>query len=249
MMPPVDTALALAAAVPVFPCGDDKRPLVPHGFKDASTDPAVLRERWQRWPNALIGVPTGEKFVVVDVDLQHREAQEWYGRANLPDTRTHVTRSGGRHVLFKPNPAVGCTAGKIWKHVDTRGAGGYIIWWPVTGLEVLHSKVLAEVPPFILKALAKQPEPVRTPPRYEATPERARRKLCGIIRAIACAREGERNQITYWGACRLVEMVAAGEIDRGDAIGLAVEAASHAGLPRREAAHTLWSAFQRQGRP
>src|SRR5262249_33431501 len=108
-----EAALALAAkGVLVFPCRSDKRPLVEHGFKDASHDPATIREWWRRWPNALIGVPAGHRFVVIDVDLQHREAQDWYARANLPNTRTHVTRSGGRHFLFKPNDLVKCTTSK-----------------------------------------------------------------------------------------------------------------------------------------
>jgi hypothetical protein len=74
-----DAALTLAASgLPVFPCRvHNKRPLVAHGFKDASTDGAVIRAWWRRWPIALIGAPTGIKFVVVDIDLQHPEAQQW----------------------------------------------------------------------------------------------------------------------------------------------------------------------------
>jgi putative DNA primase/helicase len=105
-----DAALALAQRVPVFPCGQDKRPLVARGFHAATTDAAVIRDWWRRWPDALIGVPTGLKFVVVDVDLQHPEALAWYenNRARLPLTRTHVTKSGGRHLLFAPEPRVRC---------------------------------------------------------------------------------------------------------------------------------------------
>src|SRR5262245_2185654 len=133
-------ALALARqAVPVFPCNPlNKAPLIAKeeggkGYKDATTDVAVIRIWWTRWPNALIGVPTGPRFVVVDVDLQHIEAQEWFATAELPETRTHFTRSGGRHLLFRPQPQIRCSTGKIWPHVDTRGKGGFIIWWPATG--------------------------------------------------------------------------------------------------------------------
>jgi hypothetical protein len=38
-------ALDLATRVPVFPCDKDKRPFTVHGFKDASTDPDLIR-RW-----------------------------------------------------------------------------------------------------------------------------------------------------------------------------------------------------------
>jgi hypothetical protein len=66
--------LARSAAVPVFPCNPlNKRPLIPkeeggNGYKDATTDDAVIKSWWTRWPDALIGVPTGPRFVVVDVD-------------------------------------------------------------------------------------------------------------------------------------------------------------------------------------
>jgi hypothetical protein len=162
----MDQALKLArSGVPVFPCRNcpedpkkDKTPLTEHGFKDASTDPDVVRAWWSKWPDALIGVPTGSKFVVVDVDSgKHVEAAQWYGRANLPITRTHVTRSGGRHLLFQPDDRVRCSTSKICRGVDTRGMGGYIIWWPTCGLEVLHADELAPVPEFIIKALEREP--------------------------------------------------------------------------------------------
>ena len=37
-------AFSKAHSVPVFPCRQDKSPTTNHGFKDASSDPAVLRE-------------------------------------------------------------------------------------------------------------------------------------------------------------------------------------------------------------
>jgi hypothetical protein len=155
----VHEAIKLAGrGAPVFPCGDNKGPLTPRGFKDATTDLDLISTWWSRWPNALIGVPTGIKFVVVDIDCsKHVEAAQWYGRANLPITRTHVTRSGGRHVLFKPDDRVRNTASKICRGVDTRGAGGYIIWWPVCGFDVLHGETLAPVPEWIIKQLEGEP--------------------------------------------------------------------------------------------
>jgi putative DNA primase/helicase len=100
-------ALALARqGLPVFPCRCvDKRPLTQNGFKDASSDLELVHRWWALWPRAYVGAPTGDKFVVIDLDLQHVEALSWFetNDARLPLTRTHVTGSGGRHLLFKPN--------------------------------------------------------------------------------------------------------------------------------------------------
>ena len=103
----LEDALRLACHVPVFPCGANKAPLLPRGFKDATTDFVLIGTWWSRWPNALVGVPTGIQFVVLDIDCgKHVEAAQWYGKANLPLTRTHITRSGGRHLLFQPDDRV-----------------------------------------------------------------------------------------------------------------------------------------------
>jgi Bifunctional DNA primase/polymerase, N-terminal len=241
----------------IFPCGEDKRPLTPRGFKDAITNPDLVHEWWTQWPEALIGVPTGDKFVVVDLDLQHEDAQRWYdsNRTRLPLTRAHVTRSGGRHLLFKPplgngeSPPISCSVGKLARGVDVRGLGGYIIWWPACGLEVLHGEALAEMPEWLIAELSKPTAQIIPFQRRPLPPnsEEARRKLDGIIRVVAWASEGERNAKTFWGACRLAEMTREGFLHRNEAIAVAVEAASRAGLPRQEALRTTQSAFRKIG--
>jgi Bifunctional DNA primase/polymerase, N-terminal len=244
--PALDQAIRLAQRVSVFPCDNDKRPFTAHGFHDASQDAATIHRWWTRWPDALIGVPTGTKFCVVDVDLQHAEAQQWYGRANLPLTRTHTTRSGGRHILFQSHAKVKCSTGKIWPHVDTRGIGGYIVWWPACGYDVLHGGLLQPVPEWIIKRL--NPDPPALPPARPRRPinsDHAQRKIDGIIRTVAHATQGERNHIAFWGACRLGEMAADSIISRDEAIELTVEAASRSGLPRNEARKTAQSAILR----
>jgi hypothetical protein len=245
-------ALRLATiGVPVFPCrnlpGDerDKAPLTLHGFKDASVDFVTIRAWWKQHPDALIGVPTGIRFVVVDLDLQHRDAQQWYEehRAQLPVTRTHFTRSGGGHLLFKPNPHIGCTTSKLGPHIDTRGPGGYVIWWPACGLSVTHRDVLAPAPDWIVREL-NPPAAASAPRAAPATTfEQSEHKLRGIVRTIALAREGERNSVTFWGACRLAEMVTTGDLSQADAIAITIEAAARAGLPHLEALRTARSAF------
>jgi Bifunctional DNA primase/polymerase, N-terminal len=231
---------------PVFPCRNtDKRPHTPHGFKDASTDPVVITSWWQQWPDALVGVPTGEKFVVLDCDLQHVEAQQWYSKANLPLTRTHVTRSGGRHLFFKPRPDFKNSAAKIEHGIDTRGLGGYVIWWPAHGFDVMHGGALADVPQWLLRQLNPPPPQLV----YSAPPRRLHsdKDLEPLVRVILQAKEGERNTKTFWAACRLAEHVFGGQIGRNDMIGIVVEAATRTGLSHTEARQIANSALRTAG--
>ena len=75
----LDDALDYAAhGVPVFPCRPkDKGPCLSkreggRGYKDATTDATQIRAWWTRWPNAMIGMPTGTPtgLAVFDVDVK-----------------------------------------------------------------------------------------------------------------------------------------------------------------------------------
>lgn len=139
-MPFLDQALALSAGgVPVFPChpltsGDKaKQPLTSHGFKDASSDPATIRAWAARWPDALVGLPTGPLtgLLVVDLDVKNgvNGLDSWRAveaaHAPAPETFTVLTMSGGLHLYFLG--AGGCTKDRIGPNIDTRGEGGYVI--------------------------------------------------------------------------------------------------------------------------
>jgi hypothetical protein len=58
----IEHALALAGrGLPVFPCRQDKKPYIKGGFHNASTDSDAIRAWWEKFPDALIGVPVGLK--------------------------------------------------------------------------------------------------------------------------------------------------------------------------------------------
>jgi hypothetical protein len=246
------TALYLAwRGIGVFPCDrKSKRPLVATGFKAATTDPDRVREWWAACPSALIGVPTGTKFAVVDVDLQHEAAQRWLeeNQHRLPVTRTHATRSGGKHFLFAPHPKVKCSASQLARHVDTRGDGGYIIWWPATGLEVQHSTELARVPDWIVAALIPKPPPIVTlhsgaKSRF-ATRGPTSGSIRGALRVLAEAKVGERNHCLFWAACRMAEAVRARAISEGEAEALLLSVGRQVGLLDCEIIRTARSGFR-----
>lgn len=134
---PLDHALELArCGIPVFPCRADKKPRVSGGFKAASTDEATIRGWWARFPDALIGVPTGSAsgFVVIDVDPDGMDfVLGEYGDL-LETGRRHKTPRGFHYLFRAPTDlSIRNSVGTLAKGVDVRGDGGYIIWWPAHG--------------------------------------------------------------------------------------------------------------------
>lgn len=162
--PPILTALALARkGVKVFPCKPDKSPYTSNGFKAGTVDEARIRKWWDVWPEALVGVPTGQGLSVLDIDLKGATVEERLSELPqaLPQTRIHATRSGGRHYVFSdPRGALRTRAG-VLPGIDTRGKGGYVVWWsdgPPNGDVAPIPKWLLELAP-VPKTSAKSEAP------------------------------------------------------------------------------------------
>jgi len=81
----LEAALDYASrGMPVFPCNPlDKKPLTPNGFKDATKDEAQVRAWWQKWPNAMIGAPTGPASGMWVVDTDVDAGKKIDGKATL----------------------------------------------------------------------------------------------------------------------------------------------------------------------
>jgi hypothetical protein len=240
-------ALTLASeGRPCFPCSGTKRPTSPRGFLDASVDSIALRELWLKSPGQLVGVRTGDASGIdlLDLDRKRRQATEWWTahRDSLPVTRVHRTRSGGLHLLFQHAPCMRCSASRIARGVDVRGDDGYVIWWPIAGLPVLRDAPLAPWPEWLRIQLLSPQRPVAL---RAMVPDR--HALTRIVQLVTGAREGERNDLTYWAACRAGEMVATGLFDADAAVALIAEAATRAGLPRVEAERTARSGIRTGG--
>jgi hypothetical protein len=104
--------------------------LVPHGVKDASTDPAVVTTWWRRFPQANIGLATGIAFDVLDVDgPQGAAAMRAFTTRNgvvLPRGPLVRTGGGGWHLYLAPT-GLGNPAPRELAHVDWRGRGGCVV--------------------------------------------------------------------------------------------------------------------------
>jgi len=136
--------------IPVFPlnwpigetcsCGKQdcpspgKHPLTPHGFKDATTDPELVKDWWTQWPDANIGMPTGAASQRIAVDIDPRNGgddsmdQLVIEHGRLPDTAEQMTGGGGRHIIFL-DPGVPMPKA-LAPGIDLKADGGYIVLAP-----------------------------------------------------------------------------------------------------------------------
>jgi hypothetical protein len=200
--PIVRAALELAAAsIPVFPCNAKKRPIVENGFLDATTDPAIIRKIFTRAAK-LIGVPTGPASGIDVLDFDYKHGAKAWEDANLhrlPETRIHQTQSGGRHHLYRCNPAVRNSQGRIGPGVDVRGSGGYFVIPPSIGYSIINDAPLAPWPEWLLLPglalpLPPKPRPASSSGPYVPTSDK---RLEGYRRTILAtltkAAEGQKH--------------------------------------------------------
>jgi predicted P-loop ATPase len=153
--------------LPVFPCRNEptnpkehKAPLTKHGFKDAKTDATAIRRWWGRWPNALIGMPTGKVTGIAVLDLDNKKGKDGFAAVLDWQQRTPViarTPSGGAHLYFKNTEGLYCSDSKIAPGVDTRADGGYAIVPPSPGYTWVNGSDFATLPPW--------PDDLRLPER------------------------------------------------------------------------------------
>lgn len=144
--------------------------LVPRGVLEATTDEATIGQWWAVYPDANIGIGTGDvsRIVVLDVDAGHGGADTLDNlvriHGELPETWSVQTGGGGLHAWFRmPLLDVRNSAGAIGPGIDVRGNGGYVVAPPslhASGRkyrwdDVLHpTKVeLAEVPDWLVRRM------------------------------------------------------------------------------------------------
>ena len=105
-----------------------KHPRISQGRNGATTDPDTIARWWNVWPDANIGIATGQesRLVVVDVDEDGEASLTGHP---LPDTVEQITGSGGRHLIYqRPDTDNRMrTKVRILYGIDSRADGGYIV--------------------------------------------------------------------------------------------------------------------------
>lgn len=238
----LSAALDLAASGwAVFPCkwcGEDaKAPLTSHGHRDASRDPDVIRAWWTRWPDAVIGAPVPDPFLVVDVDPRNGdglvELEKLVGP--LPETLTVWSGrgDGGRHLYFR-RPHGPLTSTRLPAGIDLK-ANGYCIVPPS-----IHP---ASGQPYTWDQRPALPLPTRLRELIRPRTTHVRRTYGtsgggnNLVRWVENLDGGNRNDGLFWAATRAFE---AGQLDTiADDL---VRAAVGTGLSEIEARRTVASA-------
>jgi len=239
----------------VFPChAGDKRPcgrLVPHGLKDATTDPVQIERWWVAEPKANVALVTGLNFDVLDVDgdtgwhtLAHLTAE----LGCLSSSPVALTPRGGAHYLFQPT-GCGNRAG-FRPSLDWRGSGGYVVAAPslVGGRGYTwgvspEQQAIEPAPEWLVQLLTKPPVPAPAPVPLGASrgTSYAQAALWGECEAIRAAVEGTRNHTLNVAAFRLGSLVAVGALDAEEAAAALYAAGRQAGLGEHETITTVRS--------
>jgi hypothetical protein len=230
-----------------------KHPRVCGWQRLAAVDPALAGEWWRRWPQANLGLATGRRFDVLDLDgdqgVEALRAALSIAPAEHPGPVAR-TGGGGWHLLYAPTGLgnrVGLLAG-----VDWRGRGGLVVAPPSQHVSAHRYRwirpltaTLPAVPAGLRRLLAPPPTPRTTlPPPPAPTGRRrgyGRAALAREQTAVATAPIGRRNATLNRAAFNLGQLVAAGllEVDQVRAVLLA--AALEAGNPAAKARATIAS--------
>jgi hypothetical protein len=233
--------------------GQGKHPRLRGWQRLATTDPAVAGEWWRRWPDANLGLATGRRFDVLDLDgRQGVEAlrailsiQPWEHPG--PVARTG---GGGWHLLYAPaglGNRVGLLAG-----VDWRGRGGLVVAPPsqhASGHRYAWVRpltaTLPEVPDGLRRLLAPAPAQRTTLPPAPTTTGRSggygRAALARERAAVATAPVGRRNHTLNRAAFNLGQLVAADLLGGDEVRAVLLAAALEAGNPEAKTRATIAS--------
>lgn len=240
----------VAQGWPVFPCRShaeehvdqatgeiitlgEKTPFTPNGFKGATRFPRIIERWWSDWPDAAVGLPTGEKtgFFALDIDNKPGGANgfDWLAEMEaehgpLPDTARVTSPNGGLHIYFKY--VVGTrNRGALGAGVDIRSEGGYVLAAGSTMANgrsykwETNTREIADAPAWLLDLLLPKSAPAHTQYSLSAATNNAYvdaavdRELADL----AGAPMGTRNNALNDAAFSIGTIVGAGAISEAEA--------------------------------
>ena len=112
-----------------------KHPLTPHGYKDATTDLAVIEGWGAKYPYANLGILTGitAGIAVLDIDRKNGGVETFnqliQKHGSLPLTPCVLTGGGGFHFYFQVSKPTHSITG-LFEGIDLKADGGYVVGPP-----------------------------------------------------------------------------------------------------------------------
>ena len=229
--------------------------LVPHGVKDATTNRARVLAWWTRYPQANIGLATGYRFDVLDLDGPEGEhaIRVLAAEHGLVSSGPLVRTGGGGWHFYLASTGLGNAHPQDLEHVDWRGRGGYVVAPPSRHASGQRYQWAAgrdldtppgQVPAVLLERL--QPRQLQRPTGSVERPtvghgsgERyARAALAEELARVATAPVGQRNRQLWESTRNLYNLVATGALDQREVNQGLLAAAERCGLLAEEPRQT-----------
>jgi hypothetical protein len=232
------------AGLAIFPCKQDKKPLVPSWLNTATTDEQQISAWWQQWPEALIGLPLKQiDCLVVDAD-RHNPNEDGVARwralcegKELPPHPIVLTANNGEHRFFKQPAGEKIGNRKFEVGLETRGFkldndGSYIIgygsklsdgrgWRLLDGspglFGMLRNGGLPEAPSWLIEHINPRPKFEHHNGKAKAGSREeayASKALDNCTAELAAIPYGDRNNSLYKTAFKMGTMVARGWIGK-----------------------------------
>jgi hypothetical protein len=220
-----------------------KHPRTAHGLHDATADLARVAAWWRRWPQANIGLVTGVRFDVLDVDgpagLQALQRLAGGLRLSGPLVRTG---GGGWHHYLAPLGCGNAQPIRGLERVDWRGRGGYVVAPPSPHASGAHYRWLRpltgglpQVPAALRELLVAAPVRPYAPPCRPILPgSYAHRVLVDECAELAATAPGGRNGRLWRAARNLYNFVAGGMLTDEEVEAALLAAADACGLLAEE---------------
>jgi hypothetical protein len=234
---------------PVFPSTQDKRPLCPHGYRDASVDPRTIEDWSRRFPGCNIAIATGRisGVMVVDVDGPEgeRSLQTLAEEGVVIYSPLQSVTGRGRHMFFRYDKNTKSSVGKLGPGLDIRADGGSCTVPPslhASGkrYEWTSDPEATPIPHFPLSGLLYLHKP-RARPSWGGAPAVS---LSEIVTRVTSALPGTRNHALNAASYLAGKLVRSGQVSEEAAEHTLVEAGLAAGLDRHECTATVRSGLR-----
>jgi hypothetical protein len=234
----------ITAGWPVFPLRA-KVPLISkadggRGHLDATLDDRQVERWWTDHPTANIGARVPKHLIVIDIDP--RSGGDIRALGDLPPTLTvYSGRGEGQHLYFQRPWGGPVVRNRLPRGIDLKDHDRYCVMPPSPHPEGKRQAYrwgdhheISILPAHVAELLRP---PVRE--REIIYPREHVPNLAGLLRKVATAETGNRNNCLYWGACTLVDQGQGGNLVVRHAL---TEAGRACGLSDQEILSTMRSA-------